>query len=493
MARNAKNENLTIGEKLNKAFTYLIIFLFLIAMPVYVLYDIIVAPIVKDLKSVKIEKEDFLGIDLQENSFDIDSAGLKQDSIPAVAAAKDTLIHVHHQIRGENDETPDSKNSGLEKWIIFNKKISAIPRLIERREKDRQLERALDSVARYIRKFSGKLRGDRVTVLITGLDSRLGSNTSHADANHLLLIYPETGFIQIISIPRGTYADAGHIDTSENYLANVRSNRGHRIYMSEVARIAGTGKIDYFVEFGFSQAIGLMELLGYKSNAVQMLRMLRHRKSFSGGDVQRCYNQGQFIRQMILGFFPIVDGVSGDIMIRAALYLVRTDLDFSSVKQIIQKLRDKGFPRGRNDVTVTIKPQYRAVTNEYDFTNDISCDSLYRRLSEFATKIGLKEKANDAASHSEDVYRKLNTLLKEISKLHNEKIAEILERLFEQRIWYQVLDKSKRAEARDRIGEMLIKSYKSIGRKSDAEKVKIELEDDIELMNKPDKPKDSDG
>lgn len=480
MARNIKKGNRSVGDIANKVFTYIIIFLFIGVMPAYVLYDIIIAPFVKEVKSVKIDKKDFLDIEMQESNFEIDSTIILIDTVSKVS-----IPHVQNQLRGEKDDADTNKNmSSLSKWILFNKKIASIPRVIERKEKDKQLERALDSVARYNRKFSGRLKGEKVTILITGLDSRLGSNTSHADANHLLIIYLESGFIQIISVPRGTYADAGHIDTSENYLANVRSNRGQRIYMSEVSRITGAGHIDYYLEFGFSQAIGLMELLGYKSNALQMLRMLRHRKSFSGGDVQRCYNQGQFIRQMILGFFPVLDGVSGDVLLRAALYLVRTDLDFSTVKQIIQKLRDKGFPKGRNDVMVNLKPMYRAVTNEYDFTNDMSRDSLYRRLSDFALKIGIKEKSYDPVSHSEDVYKKLNTLLKELNKLPDERIVEILERLFEQRIWFQVVEKGKREESRDRIGEILIRAYKSTGKKQEAENVKKQLEEDIELMNK---------
>jgi hypothetical protein len=480
MSRNIKKENLTFGEKVNKAFTYLIIFLFLAVMPIYVLYDIIIAPFIEDVKSVKIEKEDFLNVDLQEKDFEIDSSEIKIDTAIKVPAPIMQL-----PLRGENDDTV-AHNLGFSynRWIKINKKIAGIPHLIARREKDKQLERALDSIAKYNRKFSGKLKGEKVTILITGLDTRLGTNTSHADANHLLTIYFESGFIQIISVPRGTYADAGNIDTAENYLANVRSSRGRRIYQSEVSRITGVSKIDYYVEFGFSQAIGLMELMGYKSNAVQMLRMLRHRKSFSGGDVQRCYNQGQFIRQMILGFFPILDGVSGDVILRAALYLVKTDLDISTVKQIIQKLCEHGFPRGRSDVMVTLKPMYRAVTNEYDFTSDISRDSLYKRLSNFAQKIGLKEKAYDAASHSEDVYKKLTTLLKEVGKLPSEKIIEILDRLFEQRIWFQVIDLPKRAECRDKIGDMLIDAYKATGNKKKAEEIKKEMEEDKELLNK---------
>ncbi len=471
----------TPGERINKVLTYTVVALFLVAMPVYVLYDIVVAPVVEKVKAVKIDKNEFINVDDDGPDIEIDSSVLKvENPVPENNSVKAE----HPVLLGENDNGGPNDGSRLSQWYRSNKELVYFIYSMARRDKDKALEKALDSVANYNRKFSGKLKGEKVTILITGLDSRFGSNTSHADANHLVTVYFETGFIQIVSVPRGTYADAGFPDTSENYLANVRSNRGQRIYMSEVSRITGVRKIDYYVEFGFSQAIGLMELLGYKSNAVQMLRMLRHRKSFSGGDVQRCYNQGQFIRQMILGFFPIVTGATGEVILRAGLYLVRTDLDMATVKLIIEKLQDKGFPKSKADVMVTIKPQYRAITNNYDFGNETSRDSLYKRLTEFAAKIGIKDKPNDPAAHSEDVYNKLNQLIRQLKYAPPDKVVEILRRLYEQKIWFQVIDIPKRIEMRNKLSEVLIAAYNSLKNRDEAEKIKLGLKDEDELLNK---------
>ncbi|MFA6572265.1 MAG: hypothetical protein WCT77_13645, partial [Bacteroidota bacterium] len=201
-----------------------------------------------------------------------------------------------------------------------------------------------------------KFLGKKVSIQITGIDSRLGSGCPHADANHLLNIWLDSGKIEIISVPRGTFADAGFDDTTGlNYLANVRANRSRKTYLKTISEITGTKKIDYYVEFGFSQAIGLIELLGFKNNSVQMLRMLRSRKAFGIGDFQRAYNQGQFIRQMILSHFNDIKGLPGDALIFGAIHLVDTDLKFETAKEIIRILREKGFPRSPNDCIVRLK------------------------------------------------------------------------------------------------------------------------------------------
>ncbi|HCN05331.1 MAG TPA: hypothetical protein DIS79_06895, partial [Bacteroidetes bacterium] len=167
--------------------------------------------------------------------------------------------------------------------------------------------------------------GKVVNVMITGVDSRLGDPMGHADANHLLRFWLDSGCVEIISIPRDTYFDAGFEDsTGLNKLTNVRANRGRTTYLKAICEIVGVPKIDYYVEFGFSQAIGLLELLGYKENASGTLRVLRSRQAYSAGDFQRVYNQGQFIRQALLRNFERTDGFLGEVAIRAALMLVET-------------------------------------------------------------------------------------------------------------------------------------------------------------------------
>ena len=87
--------------------------------------------------------------------------------------------------------------------------------------------------------------GRVINVMITGVDSRLGDPMGHADANHLVRFFVDSGCVEIISIPRDTPSDAGFEDTTGlNKLTNVRANRGRATYLKAICEIAGVQKID---------------------------------------------------------------------------------------------------------------------------------------------------------------------------------------------------------------------------------------------------------
>lgn len=208
--------------------------------------------------------------------------------------------------------------------------------------------------------------GRSVTIAITGIDSRLGVEQAHADANHVLRIWLDQGRIEIISVPRGTYADAGFSSSSLNIIANYRARKGRAAYLRKLAEMTGVGKIDYYVEVGFSQAMGIFELLGFKGSAATTLHVLRTRKAFGIGDHQRCYNQAQFIRQMILKHFPRSEGVLDALALRGALALAQTNLPYNVAQGIIAALRAKGFPRSERDVRIELRPR-RFRVKDFDF------------------------------------------------------------------------------------------------------------------------------
>lgn len=124
-----------------------------------------------------------------------------------------------------------------------------------------------------------KPSGRIVNIMIIGIDSRLGEKTARADANHLIRFFLDSGAIEIISVPRSTYADAKFTDPNGQLVGNVRLTLGRERYLKEIKRITEVSPIDYYVEFGFSQAIGIIELMGYSNNASNALRVIRSRKA----------------------------------------------------------------------------------------------------------------------------------------------------------------------------------------------------------------------
>lgn len=351
---------------------------------------------------------------------------------------------------------------------------------IQEISKDSMISSYLDSVDRYYHhKYKGGFKGSKISILITGVDSRVGSSTKHADANHLVNLWFNEGKIEIISIPRGTPADAQLEDSVQNYLANVLACRGRKVYMEEIKRITGIQKIDYWVEFGFGQAMRLMELMGFKGNSDKMLRILRSRKSFRSGDHQRSYNQGQFIRQMILTTFPMVEGIKGDLMLRGALMVAESNLSYEKLADIIARLRSCGYGNSPDDVVLHVKPKYRHKYFEFNFTDINTRDSLHNYINNrFAQPQDTS--GSKLLSSIKKLDDKINLAIRDSADNPN-KTIRCLKRVFEQKAWYQIPDSALRSNYRNKICNLLINAYNKIGKNSDSKMVTDQLELDKQL------------
>jgi hypothetical protein len=331
---------------------------------------------------------------------------------------------------------------------------------------------------------SRPIRGNvrRINIAIIGVDARMGTNTRHADANHILSIVPDSGVIEIISIPRDTPADAGMPDSSGlNKLTIVHANRGIRAYLSEAARIAGIGRIDYYAELGFSQAMGIIELLGHRDSK-STLQVLRSRTGLGGDDFQRCYNQGQYIRQMILSHFHRATGILGDLLIRGGLTMVETNMNTDLVKSIISELKENGFPRDSGAITVRVRPGRMQNFKVYDFTDSITIQRLRNKIERY--NLTRQKKDSSANAKLPDIAGKLENLLSAAARdtARKPKIAiNRLMRYFDQHAWLQVQKQDRREEIRERFADMLFSCWMRLNKPEEARKVRhaIELEKEL--------------
>lgn len=302
-----------------------------------------------------------------------------------------------------------------------------------------------------------KYIGKRINIAVTGVDSRLGTSSKHADANHIISILVDSGKIEIISIPRDTYTDCGYDDTTGfNKLTVLRALKGRSQYLKEIATIARLDKIHYYVEFGFSQAIGLIELMGNK-NAVSTLRVLRSRTGLGGDDYQRVYNQAQFIRQNILKNWSLANSFSGDLIIRAGLMLVETNLTYDVVAEIKRSLKAKEFGEN-NDISIKVRPPIPIKYKIYELTDPNVIASLSRKIDSFNK------------DHHKDTLKSLNlnnyVSKKLLSDIENAKKSNFkgnsISRLniyFDQKAWMQIEDKYKRDSVRDLLCNTLIEYH----------------------------------
>jgi len=326
-------------------------------------------------------------------------------------------------------------------------------------------------------------KGRRINIAITGVDSRLGSNFKHADANHILSILLDSGKIEIISVPRDTYVECGYEDsTGLNKLTVARAALSQRGYLREFAKIAEVGKIDYYIEFGFSQAIGIIDWLGYKDKTAT-LQVLRSRTGLGGDDYQRCYNQAQFIGQNIVKNFDKLNGMLGTFLVPSLLLIVDSDLTSEVSFSIMDKLKAKGFG-DLDDISVKIKPNMYNKFKVYDFTDETTLDNLKKKIESYnKSKIPDTNKSNNETIQNRlnnRLYNLIQSSTKDTAK-NPTKVIQNLNVIFNQKAWMQVIDSNKRISYRNKIAELLIVSYKKKNSLVEVEKIKnyIELEDKL--------------
>lgn len=319
-----------------------------------------------------------------------------------------------------------------------------------------------------------KPTGSVINVMITGVDTRMGAYGTHADANQLVRFFLDSGMVEIISVPRDTESDAGFPDsTGLNRLTNVRANRGRRAYLAAVQKITGVGPIHYWVEFGFSQAVGLLELVGYKNNATTTLRVLRSRQAYRAGDFQRSYNQGRFIRSILLHELPKGTTLLRSLAIRLGLAMVETNLTYDVVSEIVNKMNESGFDGSADRIWVRLKPSVLLHVQAFDFDSS-NIQALNKQIDSRVAHL-LKDSVRTPSGSYE---KRLQAL---ISKAESTKSASgvihLLQLPYRQRAWLQITDSARRTAYRQQICTLLEHAY----RRNNNTKVADEVRDYLEL------------
>lgn len=331
------------------------------------------------------------------------------------------------------------------------------------------------SAGKSIKKvFSGR----RINIACTGLDSRLGTIGNHADANHVISILLDSGIIEITSVPRDTYVNIEMADSIQNKLTIVRAVKGRERYLKELAAIAGYDQIHYYCEVGFSQVMGILRLLGYRDPA-STLQVLRSRTGLGGDDYQRCYNQGQFIRQMILKHFNKTSGTLGEVIIRGALAFMETNLNYDILKGIIDKLAQKGFPRSEYDITMRVRPPIMIKYKIYDFTDQKVINGLVKKIENFNQHRGdtIKSTTNVSAR----LWNAIHSAIRDSAR-NPQRVITTLSKYYEQRAWQQVNNDSDRNTIREQFLILLFDAYNKKKQPDKAMRVKTNLENEKQLF-----------
>jgi len=330
------------------------------------------------------------------------------------------------QSRPENIQVQGAKSETKTDTVPIMKDTIAVQK-IDSIKKDSIAKILTDSTILGIRKDFPMPSGRVVNVLITGIDSRLGQKSARADANHVVRFFLDSGCIEIISIPRGTFAMIRKGDTSGgNIIANVRSIFGQERYIREITKIAKVKSIDYY------------------------------------------------IRQAILKVFDQTDDLIGKVGIRAALALANTNLSYDATNYLLEEVRKHGFSSmGHERIWVRMKPNYLSQMKHLNF------DSANVEQLESGIEKRVKGMLEGDRKTPEGYAKRLQNLVKKAAVDSAKNPARVINALafpFQQKAWMQVKDKQERVQLRNRICTLLIDAFNRTNKTVDAKTVQDYLQ-----------------
>lgn len=279
-------------------------------------------------------------------------------------------------------------------------------------------------------------------ILLIGIDSRLGRESGRADAIQLLTVDLDQGSLRITGVPRGTRSDLGYENEASNIISNVRAARGRPELLRRVARLCGRDSIGYWVEVGFSDMFGILEVLGYEQPGAQ-LQALRQRKGFQYGDHTRCYRQGQFVAQAIGRLLPLLQGPMGDVLIARGLDLVRSNLTETQCRGLATLLVERGLVGDASRVRVDVRSPFMA------------------RLQRDASRSGLNPAGGMAWDSGAE--KRIRAVLSGTEHVAPRVVVSRLWTLFRQHGWMQISDVQCRIELRDTMAARLDRAWAQLG------------------------------
>ncbi|MBR9976882.1 MAG: LCP family protein [Bacteroidetes bacterium] len=398
-------------------------------------------------------------------------------SFPGPSAALRSGLHlagstgneVYHWIRGDElaiaakrvrdaaveHRTADTTRSDVEALTEDRRRRLPIHPLREDSLLQSQLKQISD-----VPPVSGRL----INILIIGIDSRLSARHARADALHLVTVNPDSAIVEIMSIPRDSYVDLGYPDTTHfNIIANAKMT-GNKLLMRKVAGLCNRGPVNFYVEVGFSQAMGILEMLGY-GDPVSTLQFLRTRRTLPGGDIQRAHNQALFMRQNLIDRFPLLTGVSGEVIVAAGLNFVTTNLSRDFCLGLLYNLDSKGFPHHREDAV-----RLRMLPGNHIRLRQMTADS--------ATVIATLERVRGVRGGTDDAGLDVTAYLRRVytramkDSTRPGQIIYRLRRLNEQHAWLQIQETHARKGIRDTLTGLLEFALREVGKTGEADEVR---------------------
>ncbi|MEI6510931.1 MAG: hypothetical protein WCO25_02695 [Candidatus Uhrbacteria bacterium] len=208
--------------------------------------------------------------------------------------------------------------------------------------------------------------GDRVSVLLIGLDARAGSDVAHCDVIQLVEIDAAQQTVRITAVPRGTYSPlppGGNYIPGDYYVSNACGIGGLEFGIAQIEKILGK-HADHLAVVGFSETLGAFRLLGLPTT--ETLQWLRVRQPYAIGEPQRAHNHSTFIRRAMAEYAPVVSRLFATPVGYVFYNLVETDLTYAETRTLLGALADMDLANHPERVSLAMVPAYEFIDVPYD-------------------------------------------------------------------------------------------------------------------------------
>ncbi|MBM3283256.1 LytR family transcriptional regulator [Candidatus Gottesmanbacteria bacterium] len=273
--------------------------------------------------------------------------------------------------------------------------------------------------------------GNKINILLLGLDARRGDKNPRCDAIHLLSFDPDMGKIVITSVPRGILVNLPGIEKESRYLGNACHLLGVDFAVGEIEKISQIHP-DYIVKIEFSQVLGILRSLGLPTTPT--LQFLRSRQ-YPRGDYQRSHNQAVFIKDMLVARTTQFAQLPKPVQY-LLFRMLNTDIDFDKALDLVNQLIRSGATADASRIELITKPNLPFALKELHFPEEKFSDA----------SVWLNDQ--DYQTYQKNLATYLQNLIIRAEKLYQaNKISQAYQLLttpFKQQLWLQIEDSDKR-------------------------------------------------
>lgn len=274
------------------------------------------------------------------------------------------------------------------------------------------------------------------SILLLGLDKRIGQVDGHCDVIQLVEIDTNEQRITITALPRGTYSPlppGKGTTSSDYYVSNACGLGGLEYGITQIEKILGK-KAEYIAIVGFSETLGLLRMA--KLPTTETLQWLRHRQGYAIGEPQRAHNHSTFIKQMMLRFIPDEPSAIDNALAYLAYNRLHTNFSFAEAKSFIKAISNMDITQYPERIVLSMKPAYLVQDISYD------AEHLDEYLATMIDPIAKRLSAKDYSGVTVDTVQEV--LISTINEQQHD--PSFISWAMDNALWLQIEDEQRRLE-----------------------------------------------